>query len=665
LTAMNQPYNAPEPIPTSHEEDPVKSAWEAVVMKNLPPKSFVRPIIQKSWRWCRKNGIDPFEKKPPPVISKAKLDKLHRQNQDLIEISKPVMEMIEISVRGTGFIVTIADRKVRVLETLGDTDILKMARKRKYVPGCLRETVYSGTNAIALALETGKPIQLTGAEHYNVNYHQWTCSSAPIKDNQGKIIGLITLSGHSMGRHKHTLALVSSAASTIESQLRVRALVEKDQRLNSMLKWIYNSLTDGFIAIDNTLEITHLNSTALAMLKLNNVSSVIGRRLDEIAILDDNFMQTFENKEHFDPGEINFKSSEGIQTYMCRVDPIQSEVYKLMGMILIMSEKRQMINMVKKISGNYAKYEFKDIKGADTELKRQIELARIASKTNSRVLICSESGTGKELFAQAIHNHSNRSKEPFVAISCAAIPRDLIESELFGYKGGAFTGAKSKGMMGKFELANKGTLFLDEVNGLSLELQAKLLRVLQQNEITRLGDTRTIPVDVRIIAASNADLLEEVELGNFREDLYYRINVVEIFIPPLRDRKDDIKLLVHHIMDRQSREMNIAKPRVSTEALKVLKNYPWSGNIRELENVCERALLLSQGQTIRKGHLPLRHRRIKGEKTQVTKSINQNNRELILTTLQRCGGNSSMAARKLKIARSTLYRKLKEYGISK
>ena len=575
------------------------------------------------------------------------------------------MEMIEISVRGTGFIVTLADKKVRVLETMGDKDILEMARQRKYVPGCLRETGYSGTNAIALALESGKPIQLTGAEHYNVNYHQWTCSSAPIKDHRGKTIGLITLSGHSIGRHRHTLALVSSAASTIESQLRERELIETDHRLNSMLKWIYNSLTDGFIAVDHTLEITHLNSTALDMLKMTNGMSAIGRRLDEIAILDEKFLETFETKEHFDPGEINFKSSDGLQTYLCRVDPIQSESYKLMGMIIIMSEKRHMINIVRKISGNYAKYEFGDIKGEDPVLKRQIQLSKIASKTNSRVLICSESGTGKELFAQAIHNHSTRSKEPFVAISCAAIPRDLIESELFGYKGGAFTGAKSKGMMGKFELANKGTLFLDEINGLPLELQAKLLRVLQQNEITRLGDTRTIPVDVRIIAASNTDLLEEVEQGNFRQDLYYRINVVEIFIPPLRDRKDDIKLLMHHITDKQSLKMDIIKPKISNEALKVLERYPWPGNIRELENVCERALLLSQGQTIRKEHLPLRSRRAPGGKPQKAKSINQNNRELILDTLQQCDGNCSMAARKLKIARSTLYRKLENYGISR
>ena len=198
-------------------------------------------------------------------------------------------------------------------------------------------------------------------------------------------------------------------------------------------------------------------------------------------------------------------------------------------------------------------------------------MAKIAAKTNSRVLIMGESGTGKELFAQSIHSHSHRSNGPFVAISCAAIPRDLIESELFGYTGGAFTGARSKGMIGKFELANAGTLFLDEINGLPLQLQGKLLRVLQQNEIMRLGDNRNIPVDVRVIAASNTDLVEEVEQGHFREDLYYRLNVMEIFIPPLRERMDDIERLIEHILPPSKPETGYPETRYNLSGPQLYK----------------------------------------------------------------------------------------------
>jgi sigma-54 dependent transcriptional regulator, acetoin dehydrogenase operon transcriptional activator AcoR len=219
-----------------------------------------------------------------------------------------------------------------------------------------------------------------------------------------------------------------------------------------------------------------------------------------------------------------------------------------------MTEKRQVINIAQKFGGNYAKYEFKDIIGNNSIFKKKIEIAKIAARTNSKVLIIGESGTGKELFAQANQNYSQRRNEPFVAISCAAIPRNLIESELFGYKGGGFTGARREGQMGKFELANKGTLFLDEVNGLPLDLQAKLLRVLQQKEIARLGDTRTIPVEVKVIAASNVDLISEVENKNFREDLYYRLNVVEVVIPPLRERAQDLMVLIDYILSRHCKE---------------------------------------------------------------------------------------------------------------
>jgi len=323
-----------------------------------------------------------------------------------------------------------------------------------------------------------------------------------------------------------------------------------------------------------------------------------------------------------------------------------------------------MINIAKRLGGNYSKYEFNDIKGNSPTFQRQIELAKIAAQTNSKILIVGESGTGKELFAQAIHSCSNRKKEPFVAISCAAIPRDLIESELFGYQGGAFTGARREGMVGKFELAHKGTLFLDEINGLPLELQAKLLRVLQQKEIMRLGDTRCIPVDVRVIAASGRDLLTEVENGNFREDLYYRLNVVEIVIPPLRERIEDIELLTDHILTRQCLEMGIERPQISDEVLETLRKYHWPGNVRELENCIERMLLVSQGNTIRTIHLPLKPRKKEARLENGVLTVRQGYKGMIEEALEQCGGNISMATKKLNIARSTFYRKMKEFGLT-
>ncbi|GAF73493.1 unnamed protein product, partial [marine sediment metagenome] len=240
----------------------------------------------------------------------------------------------------------------------------------------------------------------------------------------------------------------------------------------------------------------------------------------------------------------------------------------------------------------------------------------------------------------------------------------LVESELFGYQGGAFTGARREGMVGKFEFAHKGTLFLDEINGLPLELQAKLLRVLQQNEIMRLGDTRCIPVDVRVIAASSTDLLTEVETSSFREDLYYRLNVVEIVIPPLRERIEDLELLIDHILTRQCQEMGIKRPQISDEVFETMRAYHWPGNVRELENCIERMLLVSQGTTISAIHLPLRPQKKEARLENGVLTFHQGYKGMIEEALEQCGGNVSMAAKKLNIARSTFYRKMKEFGLS-
>jgi transcriptional regulator with PAS, ATPase and Fis domain len=218
--------------------------------------------------------------------------------------------------------------------------------------------------------------------------------------------------------------------------------------------------------------------------------------------------------------------------------------------------------------------------------------------------------------------------------------------------------------MGKFELANKGTLFLDEVDGLPLDLQAKLLRALQQNEIMRLGAAQTIPVDVRVIAASNTDLIAEVESSNFREDLYYRLNVVEIVIPPLGERMEDLDLLIDHILKRLCKELRISKPKISDEVLEILLDYNWPGNVRELENCIERAVLLSQGKTIRKVHLSERICRKPSYTEYGLKSLSEGYKEIIQATLDRCEGNVSRTAKELKIGRSTLYRKMREFGLS-
>jgi transcriptional regulator with PAS, ATPase and Fis domain len=296
-------------------------------------------------------------------------------------------------------------------------------------------------------------------------------------------------------------------------------------------------------------------------------------------------------------------------------------------------------------------------------------MARRAAQSNSRVLIFGESGTGKELFAQAIHNASPIRSGPFVAISCAAIPRDLVESELFGYEDGAFTGARKGGMIGKIELASGGTLFLDEINSLSLDIQAKLLRTLQQMEVVRIGGSRPISVDVRVISATNRKLLEAVRQGTFREDLYFRLNVVEIAIPPLRERKEDIPFLADLFIQRQSDKMRRCSSSFTPATLQIMQAYAWPGNVRELENVCERSLLVAEDDEITPANLP---RELLSPplvpdsfpmKLGEGMKIDAVYHSLIQSTLAACNGNISRAAKQLGVARSTLYRRMRTLGI--
>ena len=308
-------------------------------------------------------------------------------------------------------------------------------------------------------------------------------------------------------------------------------------------------------------------------------------------------------------------------------------------------------------------------------------LERVAD-TPTTVLICGESGTGKELVARALHENSSRRDKPFIKVNCAAIPRDLMESELFGYERGAFTGAVTS-KPGRFELANGGTLFLDEVGSIPLEMQVKLLRALQESEFERVGGVRTIHVDVRMVAATNSDLKREMAAGTFREDLYYRLNVVPIYLPALRERASDVQLLAAHFIEKFNLRLNKQISGIEPGAVELLRNHLWPGNIRELENVVERAVLFCDGGQLRPTDLPAEVRaqgpgpraamssrpsldvppEASGLKQQVKAAMSRLESELIVQALKQTGGNVTHTARLLKISRKGLQLKMKELGL--
>lgn len=318
-----------------------------------------------------------------------------------------------------------------------------------------------------------------------------------------------------------------------------------------------------------------------------------------------------------------------------------------------------------------AKYNFDDIMGNDRQLLQAKSLARqVARQINTKVLITGETGTGKELFAQSIHNESVRAGKPFVRVNCAAIPENLLEAELFGYEDGAFTGAKKGGRMGKFELANKGTIFLDEIGEMPLSLQSKLLVVLQEREIERLGGNHSMKIDVRVISATHRNLQSMVEKGLFREDLYYRLNVVQIEVPPLRQRKEDISLLVDHLLDMLKNRLRHPVIGISKEALTLLKKYKWPGNIRELENVLERALSLvymENANLLDQEHFLFLFNELDNTWSTTQKSLKKATEEfeqkIIGQVMEETHFNKVQAAEQLGIDLSSLYRKLKKYGM--
>src|SRR4030043_182525 len=323
--------------------------------------------------------------------------------------------------------------------------------------------------------------------------------------------------------------------------------------------------------------------------------------------------------------------------------------------------KREVVRLKKEVE---SRYHFHNLIGKSPSMLKIYDLIERISHTSSSVLITGESGTGKELVAKAIHYNGVRKGGPIIAVNCAAIPETLLESELFGYKRGAFTDAKSdkKGLI--FE-ANEGTLFLDEITEMPLTLQAKSLRVIEEREVRPLGDTKSYPVHVRVISTSNRDIESSIQQGRFREDLYYRLKVIDIDMPALRERKEDIPILVQHFIQKFSKELKKAVSGVSGDALKILLNYPWPGNVRELENIIQRAITLSQHEVISPEDLPASIIQKADEKLfekamEEKFTLDQLEKEYIRRVLIETGGNKSKAAERLGLDRKTLYRKLQE-----
>jgi len=641
--------------------DVLRREWNNFISGKEVNPSNIRPEIYRSWQRSKAYGVDPFLRPEALMLSESELNERLKQNQQLIDITLPFMHILYKSVQGSGFIVILVDKDGYLLKVIGDPDVIEQAKKNLLVPGANRSEQMAGTNAIGLALAEQRPVQIVGPEHYNKLFQSWTCTAAPINDTTGKLIGVLNLSGSYRLLHKHTLGMVVSVVEAIERQLLINKRNEEIQLLNDLLVSIIEATSEGLIAVDSKGKIMHVNLKVADILALprKGLESHVKKVIEQ----NPKFRDILISKKSINDKELVIKNNNLKKYCIISVNPIKSCKTGFLGNVLVIREKRNVHSFVNKITGARAKFTFDDIKGKNIRFLELIELAKKVASTDARIILQGESGTGKELFAQAIHNASNRSEGPFIAVNCGAIPRDLIESELFGYEEGAFTGAVKGGKPGKFELADGGTIFLDEIGELPLEMQTKLLRVLQENQVIRVGSSEIISVNVRVISATNKNLSREVTEGRFRRDLYYRLNVITINIPPLRERKDDIPKLALYFCRSISKKLGLSCPEISEEAMSFLINHTWPGNVRELENTIECGIIRSGGRTIFPEHLPIQSVEVEPEQDHIyLKPLSEIERIAINRVLKHTKGNISKAAQILGLSRNTIYRKLKEYG---
>lgn len=628
-------------------------------------------MIKNSHERSKEYGIEKERIVSKKILKGKEVSDAIRNNKRLITVAAPFVKILYDFVVGSGFIIILTDKEGCILNLIGDKDIVNAAKELNMVIGAYMDEGSIGTNAMGTAIKEDSPIQVSAKEHFITAYHRWTCSAAPIHDVQGNIIGTLNLTGRSHLVNPHSLGLVVAAVRSIENQMKMESTQKKLQEAYLYMNTIMNSISYGILAIDKDGIINSINDTACKIIKLER-KEIINKVIDSINSNLSHFLTEFKEGKNIRDEEVHFKFQGLRERYTMDAYPIHSES-GVVGTVILLKDMQNVINLVNKYTGMRARYSFEDFIGEGLEIKRIKEYSKNVADSPSTILIEGESGTGKEVLAQAIHNYSNRKDFGFVAINCGAISKNLIESELFGYDEGAFTGAKKGGHPGKFELANGGTLFLDEIGEMPIDMQVNLLRVLQEGVVTRIGGNKYIPINVRVIAATNKDLRKEVAKGNFRQDLYYRLSVIPIVIPPLRERKEDIPLLIKHFLQIKSKKLNKSIPQITEEQYYKILGYGWKGNVRELENFIEKFIILGGEVDIElMDNNRLNYEKFKeivsDEDTKeyeecYVKPLEDLEKRAILACYKKCNGNLSKVATTLNIGRNTLYSKIKKYNI--
>ena len=637
-------------LSTKGTDAALRDARHFLMERGQLPAGLVQDHVARSWQRSLAAGISSTGRLGEvPYLDAGELVRNIERQQELIANARPVMEYLHSQTRDSGCMVILADERGVLLQALGDADFLSRAERVALTPGASWQERYRGTNAIGTALAEGAPVVVHGAEHYLERNSFLTCAATPIAAPDGRLLGVLDISSEKRIHHPHTFCLVRAAGQMIENRLfDVYHGDNMRLRFHPLAEGI-GTVAEGVVAVSGDGLIVGANQAGLTLLRLAaaNLGSM------PLAGLLDLRIEEFIDWGHRRPSQpLLVNLARGGRLFV-RIEPGIRPVLVRSALPLLPPTPLDALSK---------------LDTGDERMRTAIDRARKVMDKAIPLLIHGESGVGKELFANALHRSSPRRGKAFVAVNCAALPENLIEAELFGYAPGAFTGARREGSPGRIREAHGGTLFLDEIGDMPQLLQCRLLRVLQERQVTPLGGGQATAVDFALICATHHDLKSEMEAGRFRADLYYRINGMTLMLPGLRERSDFGALVMAIIAEAAparavSLDINLAMP---------FADYVWPGNLRQLANALRTACaLLDEGESlISWQHLPddlaVELKSLRSTRNTPPQETTDNLRSLSDSAIQRAvaavQGNMSEAARRLGISRNTLYRKLKQYS---
>ncbi|MGH8777997.1 sigma-54-dependent Fis family transcriptional regulator [Paraburkholderia sp.] len=635
--------------------------------------------VAQSWVRCMNEfQLDPSRFVVPPILTEYELNARREALGDLIACSKLEMTTLYQQLADPELAVVLVDSGGAIVHQVSSVPFAEAVAADGFRVGALWSEREAGTNGMGTCLAERDCIAVCQHEHFYPRYTSLTCSAAPIFDDSGEIAGVLDVTSRSKLLQQHSLVLVGMSRQMIENRL-----LDSRYRHANMIHFhsrpeFVGTLHGGKLAVADDSTVLAANRSALFQLGFRTLGELRGKRIEEAfnASLEDMIARSIRGSFH----PVTVYSANATNRFFLVAQTPQNSAGRATRMLVTDPTVRHSNPPPERRTPTPRLDEIAHLEFGDPRMASQIQLGARVIQRRIPIVLRGQTGTGKEVFAQALHSISPHASGPFVPVNCASLPENLIESELFGYRAGAFTGAQREGRRGKIVQANSGTLFLDEIGDMPLALQARLLRVIEEHEVTPLGAETTVKVNFQLISASHRNLLELVHGGQFREDLYYRLKGVELNLPPLSERVDKLAL-IHHLLESETDD----PPALSPEAEHALLTYSWPGNIRQLRHVLQMVIALSDGEPIRREDLP-------AEITQRTQHIDMptalrlatadldphpadeadismlnaiqlNERETVLSLLAEHRWNVSNVAKALGISRNTLYRKMRRLHI--